>query len=312
VSPPRILFVLGKGGVGRSTVSAALGLAASRRGERVLVFEWTIMDPISPWFGLAPASSTPVEVAPGLAVTSYSLDEALRAYFVDHLGFERFYRRVVRSGAVHALVEAAPGIGELLFLGTLWWMTTLAPEEAGLDFDRIIVDAPATGHGGSILTMPETLRNMRPGGLLCREVERVTAMIADPTWTGAVVVATPEDLAIEETLELLPRVTHALGRPPLVAFVNRAVAHLLDADAAALLAERLSPAAREAASALVDELDGRARGETRLSSVLAGRTQHGFLAFEDMLLARGTTNPREIVEALACATGAGTFTRGWL
>lgn len=107
---PRILFVLGKGGVGRSTVSAALGLAAARRGERVLVFGWTVADPIAPWFGKPPAGTTPVEIAANLSVSTYSLDEALRAYFVDHLHLPRFHRRVVRSAGVRALVDAVPGI----------------------------------------------------------------------------------------------------------------------------------------------------------------------------------------------------------
>jgi anion-transporting ArsA/GET3 family ATPase len=296
---PRIVFVLGKGGVGRSTVSAALGLAAARRGHRVLVLGWTIADPIAPWFGLEPAGTSPVMIAPRLSIATYSLDEALRAYFVDHLHLARFYRRVVHGRAVRALVDATPGIAELLFLGTLWWLTTLAPEEAGLTFDRVIVDAPATGHGASILDMPETLGKMRAAGLLGREIQRVTGMMHDPEWTGAVIVATPEDLAIEESAELLPRAARAMGRPLRAAFVNRAVARLLEEGSIAPLATQLSPAAREAVGTLHEELLGRARAEARLVDLFAGKTERGVTILDDALLARGVTSPREVVERAA-------------
>src|ERR1039458_2420776 len=106
---PRIVFVLGKGGVGRTTVSAALGLALAARGERVLVFEWTVADPIAPWFGLPPVGPQPAEVAPGLAVANYDLDEALRAYFVDHLRLRLFYRRIVHGRHVRSVPAARKG-----------------------------------------------------------------------------------------------------------------------------------------------------------------------------------------------------------
>ena len=109
---PRILFVLGKGGVGRSTVSAALAMALRRRGARTLVFEWTLSEAIAPWYGLAAAGIDPIEVEPGLAVANFCLEDSLRAYFVGHLGLGAFYRHVVNGRAMRRLVEAAPGIAE--------------------------------------------------------------------------------------------------------------------------------------------------------------------------------------------------------
>ena len=157
--------------------------------------------------------------------------------------------------------------------------------------------------------MPETLRNMRAAGLLGREIDRVTCMMRDPEWTGAVIVATPEDLAIEESAELLPRVTRALGRPPVAAFVNRAVGHLMHSlaeDAAALrpLAACLSPPSREALATLLHELSGRVRGEARLADLFSGRTDRGVVVLEDLLLARGTTAPRAVIEALRSSAAA--------
>ncbi|HET9993672.1 MAG TPA: ArsA-related P-loop ATPase, partial [Kofleriaceae bacterium] len=218
---PRIVFVLGKGGVGRSTVAAALGTLLAERGERVLVMEWSIADCIGPWFGAPPVGAQPVAIAPRFSLCNFALDEALRAYFVDHLHLGLVYRHVIRSPAVAQVIAAAPGLSEMLFLGTLWWLITLAEREVGLHFDRIVVDAPATGHGASLLDVPATLSTMGVSKLLAVETRRLTELVADPDRVGAIVVGLPEPLVVDETLELIPRVTQRLDRPPLALIVNR-------------------------------------------------------------------------------------------
>lgn len=304
----RIVFVLGKGGVGRSTVSTALGLMLAERGERVLVLEWTIAESIAPWFGLAPAGTQPIEVAPRLSVTNYRLEEAMRAYFVDHLKLGLFYRHVVNGPHMRRLIEAAPGIAELLFLGQLWWLTTLAEQEAGLCFEHIVVDAPATGHGASLLDLPSTLIGMGATGLLGGEIERVVTMMQDPAWTSALVVTLAEELAMEETLELVPRATAHLGRPPIAAFVNRSVASLGIEGARppwlAPLEARLSPSAREGFATVHAELRGRALCEVKLRGALHGKTQHGTFSLDEQLVAVGTSSPRDVAYALAPALRA--------
>lgn len=294
---PRITFVLGKGGVGRSSVAAALGATRAARGERVLVLEWTVAEPIAPWFGRPPAGVVPVEIAENLFVANYELRWALEAYFVDHLKLRRFHRHVVDGPPMRRLIEAAPGIAELLFLGQLWWLSTLAAEEADLRFDRIVVDAPATGHGASILKLPSTLASLGATGQLALEAGRVHEMMADPAWTGAVVVTLPEELAVEETLALVPQVTHDLGRPPLAVIVNRSVADLGAQDPGPdleALAARLSTGARDALATILVDLRARARREQELRAKLGGP----ILALDDLLVG-GPITPREVVRALA-------------
>jgi anion-transporting ArsA/GET3 family ATPase len=304
-SLPRVTFVLGKGGVGRSTVSAALGAALAAAGERVLVLEWTVAEAIAPWFGLSPAGVAPVEIAPRLWVADYQLRWALSAYFVDHLHLARFYHHVIDGPQLRRLIEAAPGVAELLFLGQLWWLTTLAADEAGLRFDRVVVDAPATGHGVSILKLPATLATFGATGLLALEAGRVHAMMTDPAWTGSLVVAQAEELAIEETLELIPHATADLGRPPLAAFVNRSAARLESEDDEAAsraldeVAARLSPGARGSLCTLVEELRARARRARALREALVGKTVLGDFELEDVQLHGGAPSPRAVVEALA-------------
>lgn len=298
---PRVLFVLGKGGVGRTTVAAAVGQALAQHGERVLVLEWTAAEAVAPWFGLPPAGTQPVRVAPNLWAVNYRLGEALRAYFVDHLHLRAFYRRVVDGPHVRRLIEAAPGIAELLFLGQIWWLTTLAAQEAGLEFDRLVVDAPATGHGASLLELPDAVRTVGASGLLGMEIGRVTAMMADPKWIGTVVVSLAEELAVEETLELVPRVTRSMGRQPLAAVVNRSVAGVVDVDNnpwAPDLFARLTPPARQGLHTLVQSLQARVQLEQHLSTALQGTTVHGMLQLPEQLGRLADPQPANVVAAL--------------
>lgn len=303
---PRIVFVMGKGGVGRSTVSAALGTVLASRGEKVLIVEWTIAEAIAPWFGLPPAGTDPCLVAPDLSVMNYRLDTALRQYFADHLGLGLFYRRVIAGTHVQRLIEAAPGIAELLFLGELFWLTTFAKSEVGLHFDRLIVDAPAAGHGASLLELPMAIAAIGASGLLALEVDRVMRMMADTAQTGVLVVTLPEELVIEETLELVPRIHRNLGRQPLAVIVNRSVAGLVSGVEARpawldALAAQLSPAACDGLETIYAELAKRARRERELRHALDGATALGTYSLEDQLAFADDVSPRAVIQALSAA-----------
>lgn len=299
---PRVLFVVGKGGVGRSTVATALALDFVARGERVLLVEWTVTEAIAPWFGKPPVAPgfTPVEVAPGLSVMNYELHAVLRSYFVEHLGLDVFYRRIIEGGAVRRLIEAAPGLAELLFIGQLWWLTTLATNEAGLHFDRLVVDAPATGHAVSLLDLPSAMKTFGASGLLALEVGRVAQMMEDPKWTGAVVVSLPEALVAEETGELVPRVTQDLSRPPLAVFMNRSARGLVSAEPAAPWVEQLElgTAARDSLRVLRHELSARVRAEEEARAALANLTRDGVVSLPEQLAVIGARPPLEVVQAL--------------
>ncbi|MEO8876192.1 MAG: ArsA-related P-loop ATPase [Polyangiaceae bacterium] len=307
ITLPRIVFVLGKGGVGRSTVAAALGTELARRGKRTCVFGWTVTDPISPWFGFPPADLAPQEVAPRLHVANYRLDETLELYFAKHLGLPRFYRHVIDSVHIRKLIQAAPGIAEVFFIGHLWWLTTLAATESDLHFDCIVVDAPATGHGASLLDVPSVLASLRATGLVSVETARVVQMMADPKWTGALVVTLADELSSEETAELVPRIKQRLARPPLVALVNRSVPRAVGSHletTGATLRERFSPSARAGVDTVVTELRARVRIESALRDALEGATTHGVVSLEEQLMMAEDYEPRAVVRALASGLSA--------
>jgi anion-transporting ArsA/GET3 family ATPase len=302
---PPVVFVLGKGGVGRSTIAAALGAGFAARGERVLIAQWTVADPISPWFGCPPAGYAARPIAPGLATMNFTAEAALEQYFVEHLGLRAFYRMVVANRHVRAATRAAPGFEELMFLGTLMWLTTLARDELGWSYDHVIVDAPAMGHSASLLAVPHVTATLGLGGLLATECARVAAMLADPARSAVLVVSTPEELAVEETREFWPRIARELDRPPVAAILNRSVGALGelpdDPRACGWLAAIAAGDARAGIDRLYAHFVRRARREHALVDELAGRAPLGAIAVDDALLVDDAPSPRQVVTRATAA-----------
>ena len=218
---PPIVFVLGKGGVGRSTVATALAAGFAARGERTVIAQWSVEDAISPWFGKPATGFTAQALVPNLATKNFTLEASFEEYFVDHLKSRAFYRAVIANRHVRRAMTAVPGLAELMFLGNA--MAMISIERSA---DRVIVDAPAMGHGASLFAMPRITRSLGLAGLLAVECERVAAMLADPRRSAVVVATTPDELAVEETLEFWPRIEHELGRPPVAVAINFSVAAL--------------------------------------------------------------------------------------
>ena len=301
----RVLFVLGKGGVGRSTVAAALGSCFAARGERTLIVEWTLEEPIAPWFGCAAAGHAAVPIAERLSVMNYSLAETMREYFVGHLGMRRLHDRVIASHTLQVALRAAPGFQELFFLGRLSWLTTTAEEETGIAFDRIIVDAPASGHAASLLGLPARMSALGAGGLFGLELTRVRTLLGDPARTSALVVTLAEELASEETQELLPVLERELARRPSALFINRSAASAVH-DAEGVVPPWLTQlgARLPAVMPLHRELLERRRRELFLRDTLGPKTTLGALALDDGMFADEPLAPRALVEQMAARLSA--------
>ena len=274
----KLLFVIGKGGVGRSTCALAMAMDFARRGERTLIVQWALQDGISPRFGKPPVGHTETPVTPLVSTMNFDADEAIREYFVDHLGMRLLHSVVVENKHVQKLIHAAPGINELFFLGRLFWLVELAREERGWTYDRVIVDTPATGHSVSLFTIAPTIASFGMTGPLALECERVARLLADTAKVGVVMVTLPEELPVEETLESIPKIAKETGRPPLMLLVNKSISRHSAGDAAELEAEPWfgafqaslgSPEAREASSLLLRDLLKRNHFEKRLQQAAA-------------------------------------------
>jgi len=167
----------------------------------------------------------------------------------------------------------------------------------------VVVDAPATGHGASLLDMPATLGSMHAAGLMGTEIVGVQRMMRDPAWSGALAVTLPEELAVEETLELVPRATRSLGRPLLAVVVNRSAARLVtDEDEPAWLqaiSGRMSAPCARALEGIHADLHGRLGFEQQLRVRLKDATRHGLFALDEQLALGVDASPRAVVAALA-------------
>lgn len=210
----RLVIVTGKGGTGKTTVSATLALAAARAGLRVLVVEMgpdeqipRLLDPRAPRAGYAGCA-----ILPGLRAMRIDPFEALAEYLGRQLGVRAIGGAVVRNRAFRQLMTAAPGWRELITLGKIWHLAQLRSEDpSGRRFDLIVVDAPATGHGVAFLDVPRVAVSAVRAGPLRTHARRVEQLLEDPDQTLVLPVALAEELPAREIAELTQRVRDEMG-----------------------------------------------------------------------------------------------------
>ena len=177
----KVAVVAGKGGVGKTTVTAVLARAAIRRGLRVLVVE---LD----------GKETLARLLPEVEVLSLSASAALADYLDTH-GLSRVTRRLVNSGVIDVVATASPGIDDIVVLGKIKQV------ERGDDYDLIVVDGPAAGHAITFLMAAKSLLTSVRGGPIHTQAIEVAAMLADPARSQVILVTLPETTPINEAVE---------------------------------------------------------------------------------------------------------------
>lgn len=197
----RLVFVTGKGGVGKSTVATVLGMIAARRGKRTVVAELSGQDRVRRLFEHGGEHFEEVEVAPELFTISIDPDHAMDEYLRVKVG--AIGHVLGSSRLFHAFTMATPGMRELLSIGKVWELSQhhRRTEEAA-PYDLVICDAPATGHGVGLLRTPRTFAEIARVGPIAHQGRQIAATIADRDFTGVVAVATPEEMPVNETLSL--------------------------------------------------------------------------------------------------------------
>ena len=177
----RVVVVAGKGGVGKTTVTAVIARAASSAGQRVLVVE----------LDGKPALA---ELVPDLDVMTISPPEALDEYLRDN-GFARIAKRLNRTGVIDMVGTAAPGIDDIVVLGKIKQL-----ERSG-EYDLIVVDGPAAGHAITFLTSASGLADSVRSGPVRSQADAVLAMLRDPARCQVVLVTLPETTPVNEVIE---------------------------------------------------------------------------------------------------------------
>lgn len=211
----RLVIVTGKGGTGKTSVVAALALAAAGRGRRVAVVEMGLDEQVPPLFDPAapPVGYAGRTVHPGVWALRIDPYAALAEYLGLQIGGRRVVELVLRNRAFRQLMDAAPGWRELITLGKVWHLTQQTRDDGAPLHDTVLVDAPATGHGLTFLDVPRVATAAVRVGPLRRHAGWVEAMVTDREHTLLLPVALAEELPARETAELVERVRRETGVP---------------------------------------------------------------------------------------------------
>jgi anion-transporting ArsA/GET3 family ATPase len=204
----RLVLVTGKGGVGKTTLAAALGQLAAATGKRVLLAEVGTdakdLSPILSALGEQRASSLePMKVAENLWTVLLTPESGHRAFLRDVLPLSFLADRAMKAEPLKRFLSAAPAFAEL---GVLYRGLQLVRAKRTRNiplFDLVVLDAPATGHALAFASLPQLLLKVIPGGPIGRAAREGIELLHDPAVTRAVVATLPEHLPVSEALELV-------------------------------------------------------------------------------------------------------------
>jgi anion-transporting ArsA/GET3 family ATPase len=208
---PKILVVSGKGGVGKTTVSAALAIVAARRGHKVCVAEVDRKGTLARLLGGRQVRYEPSELLPGVWGMNIVPDLALEEYLKVQYHMRRFSKMFTTTHFVDYVTTAGPGLKDILVLGKIWYLEQ-GRESGGTDhdFDTIIVDAPAAGHMLSFLSAPMGLSDAVRVGPVRRQADWLLEMLQDPKRTRVHLVTLAEEMPVSETIETMDALENKL------------------------------------------------------------------------------------------------------
>jgi anion-transporting ArsA/GET3 family ATPase len=262
----RLIFVTGKGGVGKSTVSAALGVAAARAGKRAIVCEVAQQERMSRFFERQGVGYHETEIAPNLFAFSIDPQRALEEYLLLQIKVKPVYDLMFKNRVFTYFAAATPGLRELVTVGKVWELAQLDRRvKRGAKYDVVIVDAPATGHGLGILRTPKTFGDIARVGPIKRQADTIYKFITDPKLTSICAVVWPEEMPVNETLDLQRSLKGELGLKLDRIFMNGMYPELFSDEEAMLLRNRFEHDASD---------EGDDRGSLQRAALRAAISEH--------------------------------------
>jgi anion-transporting ArsA/GET3 family ATPase len=265
----RLVFVTGKGGVGKTTVAVALGLRAAAEGKRTIVCEVAAQENASRIFEHTEVGFHEVEMEENLWSISIDPDESMREYVLLQLKVRAMRDMLFRSRIFNYLAAATPGLKELVTIGKIWELAQLDRKvKQGRKYDLVIVDAPATGHGIGFLQTPRTFAAIARVGPIHSQAKELNRLITDHEHTGTAIVALPEEMPVNESAALEHDLRTDVGVAVDRVYMNGLYPERFSKDEV----ERLSSLASEEAGAV------RAAARAALSEHSRARSQRAQLA----------------------------------
>jgi anion-transporting ArsA/GET3 family ATPase len=243
-----LLFVTGKGGVGKTTVASALGLFASQQGKRVLICEVDAKGDVAGFYEAQPTGFQEREILPGLFAMTMDTEASLREYLKLNLRIPVAGRIGPLAKAFDFVATAAPGVREILTVGKPVY------EVREHHYDLVIVDAPATGHVIGLLAAPQAINSLVKVGLIRSQTDWLLEILSDPDRTGVVAVCTPEEMPVNETVELADKLKNETTTRLAAVVVNRVLPELFARQEEQVFEALATPA-------LTGELDDRIGGD---------------------------------------------------
>ena len=243
----KLLFVTGKGGVGKSTVASALALLAASRGRRTLLCEIDAKGAVADALETGHTGFQPAEVHPRLWAMSMDTEASLREYLRLNLRVPMMGRIGPLARAFEFVATAAPGVREILMVGKL------AYEVRERNWDLVVVDASPTGHIVGQLAAPQAINDLVNVGPVRQQTGWILDILSDPMRTGLVIVATPEEMPVNETIELTARVRSETSVSLAAIVVNRVLPELFGRGEEEVFDALIEP---DRAAALAKAVDG--------------------------------------------------------
>jgi anion-transporting ArsA/GET3 family ATPase len=226
----RLIVVTGKGGVGKTTVAVALGLAAARAGKRTMVAEVAQQERMSRAFRREGLGYSEAELADNLFGMSIDPERALKEYLGQQVG-GTLGGVLTGNRIFEYFAAAAPGVRELATVGKVWELAQ--PHRRGSSarpYDLVIMDAPASGNGLALLKSPRTFGEIARVGPIRRRADMIHEFLTDRRKTALVAVALPQEMPVNETLEFRGKLKREMGMETQAVVVNSLLPERFSAD----------------------------------------------------------------------------------
>lgn len=226
--------VAGKGGVGRTAIASALALHSAKTGARTLLLEVNSADSAASYLEVEASADVPREVFDNLWHCKMTPAGAMKEYALMVLRFKALYALVFENKLVKYLLRSIPSLAEFTMLGKTWFHATETLPDGSPKYQRIILDAPATGHAITFLSVARIVADIAPSGIMKTASEKMAQVIESKSASCLHVVALPEEMPVNEGLEIVAAGAKRLRMAPGVGFVNRMYSPIAEGDEAVL------------------------------------------------------------------------------